>query len=1000
MSYFDKYLDDVLYLFENCQSNVVIFEDIDRFETNLIFQKLREINTLVNNKKQNNKKLIFIYLIKDDMFISQERTKFFDFIIPIIPVITSSNAGEKFTEILESMDFKDTLDKKFLQKISIYVDDMRLVYNICNEFTFYRSTLSSSKEGNKLQLDDEKLFSMIVYKNIFPKDFSDLQTDSGFLYELMQQVNPLKHSKTERLNKEITELEDRIKGAEQEFSQNKLELHSTFLKVPQNRGEIKVDGKTERDFANRLEFIGAILEDEADIKSTLPGYGSGYDQEERIENIFLINDPEFQSRLKKLKDRENIASLNDEMESLRKERSDILSEKLAQLLERSDFERVCSQEKFSYLQHDKKLSMIMFLIKNGYIDEGYSDYITYFYPNSLRKGDKEFLIAVQGEIILPEDYSLTEVSEVYDRLEDIDFNNNSILNYDLLKYTLTEGGEQNRINAYLSEERYEFLNSFLQNETVGIDYHIVLMIELMKSKQETLRTLLLSENILTHDKVYIVILLLSGSEINKDIIDSKLRDALITFIQSEWGSIQEGFNGVKNPLMVNNENVRENLSQLDVKITTFNFSDNYKSMSQYVYTHNLYAINMENIVSLLKYLDTKITEDMIKHQPISIIKPFKELNDYIQENIETYIEQVIEFSDVSIDDELDDIYKVLNDESISEENRIAYMKLLADDTLEIEQLKTMTMVDASLEFNKAIVDTRNLMDAFYEYDDWNEILLNFVNSKNDIHFEKVIFDNYPEKQKESFFEKTILCNKLNNKLYEHILSSIKLCLSRFPEGELSEDKIDILIQTGVISSEFDVDILDSLREYYSEQVMSYILKYIDGYIHNLDTSDVYDEDEIRQLLDKNISDNNAIAVLEHFKDTISIVDKRYSPRIQAYILRNLFDDEDFEYITSNYSKFTINIQAIVFEITTTNIKRIFSEKIKLSKDLLVKILSNDNIEVQDKQLLLSRQLWDFSNDELQEEFKKLELNTYTNLLESINNHKNPKLEVNEQNEIF
>ncbi|HFU4420659.1 TPA: DNA-binding protein, partial [Streptococcus suis] len=48
-SYFDKYLDDVLYLFDNCQSDIVIFEDIDRFETNLIFEKLREINTLVNN---------------------------------------------------------------------------------------------------------------------------------------------------------------------------------------------------------------------------------------------------------------------------------------------------------------------------------------------------------------------------------------------------------------------------------------------------------------------------------------------------------------------------------------------------------------------------------------------------------------------------------------------------------------------------------------------------------------------------------------------------------------------------------------------------------------------------------------------------------------------------------------------------------------------------------------------------------------------------------------
>ena len=195
ISYFDKYLDDVLYLFENCKTNVIIFEDIDRFETNLIFEKLREINTLVNGKKKNGEKLLFIYLIKDDMFISRERTKFFDFIIPIIPVITSSNAGERFTDILKDMHLENTLDKKFLQKISIYVDEMRLVYNICNEFAFYRSALSDTEKADKLQLVDEKLFAMIVYKNIFPKDFSYLQMNSGLVYKLLQEEISLKNTK-------------------------------------------------------------------------------------------------------------------------------------------------------------------------------------------------------------------------------------------------------------------------------------------------------------------------------------------------------------------------------------------------------------------------------------------------------------------------------------------------------------------------------------------------------------------------------------------------------------------------------------------------------------------------------------------------------------------------------------------------------------------------------------------------------------------------------------
>ena len=47
-SYFDKYLNEVLYLFENAEVDAIVFEDMDRFNVNSIFERLREVNTLVN----------------------------------------------------------------------------------------------------------------------------------------------------------------------------------------------------------------------------------------------------------------------------------------------------------------------------------------------------------------------------------------------------------------------------------------------------------------------------------------------------------------------------------------------------------------------------------------------------------------------------------------------------------------------------------------------------------------------------------------------------------------------------------------------------------------------------------------------------------------------------------------------------------------------------------------------------------------------------------------
>ena len=43
-TYFDKYLDSILYIIDHSGKQFFIFEDIDRFDTTLIFERLKEIN--------------------------------------------------------------------------------------------------------------------------------------------------------------------------------------------------------------------------------------------------------------------------------------------------------------------------------------------------------------------------------------------------------------------------------------------------------------------------------------------------------------------------------------------------------------------------------------------------------------------------------------------------------------------------------------------------------------------------------------------------------------------------------------------------------------------------------------------------------------------------------------------------------------------------------------------------------------------------------------------
>lgn len=128
-SLLNKYVDEILYYFEVTDYEVVVFEDLDRFKNTEIFIKLRELNTLLNNYKKikkNRKKITFIYALLDDVFEDNNRTKFFEFIIPIIPIIDYQNSGDYLLErkkINDNTAFSD-LDEAFLLDIGLYVNDM------------------------------------------------------------------------------------------------------------------------------------------------------------------------------------------------------------------------------------------------------------------------------------------------------------------------------------------------------------------------------------------------------------------------------------------------------------------------------------------------------------------------------------------------------------------------------------------------------------------------------------------------------------------------------------------------------------------------------------------------------------------------------------------------------------------------------------------------------------------------------------------------------------
>lgn len=169
-------LDEIVYFFSRCQYKIVIFEDLDRLGTPEIFVKLREINKIINNNRTHKTPIRFIYAVRDDMFLDVDgRTKFFDFILPVIPFMDSRNALSLLKNKTPSLSQSN---EKHLKNIAFYIKDMRSLINIVNEFNTFSQVVDNGKNSIKL-------FALVFYKNIYSQDYHLADKKSGLLYSFI-----------------------------------------------------------------------------------------------------------------------------------------------------------------------------------------------------------------------------------------------------------------------------------------------------------------------------------------------------------------------------------------------------------------------------------------------------------------------------------------------------------------------------------------------------------------------------------------------------------------------------------------------------------------------------------------------------------------------------------------------------------------------------------------------------------------------------------------------
>lgn len=945
-SYFDKYLNEVLYLFENADADVIVFEDMDRFNANRIFERLREVNTLANIQlqKEDKKVLRFFYLLRDDIFISKDRTKFFDYIVPVVPVVDGSNSYDQFISHFKKGGIFEKFDESFLQGLSLYIDDMRLLKNIYNEFVVYFNRL------NITELDCNKMLAIIAYKNLFPRDFADLQLNQGFVYTLFDSKELFIKEESENLSEKISEVLHKIELAKNEHLKTIKELDAAF------------EDKKSIDYWDRKQELSA-----ADKKDYA-------ERKQAIENRLNNTIPDLESAKLSL-EQELILTQNKPL-------SDIITrDNINKIFSITSTNEIGYVTEFNEIKSSEYFDLLKYLIRNGYIDETYADYMTYFYENSLSRVDKTFLRSITDKRAKEYTYKLKEPKLVVSRLRLVDFDQEETLNFDLFTYLLQTSHIDytvRLINQLKDTKNFKFIGAYFDT-TVELSAYI----KYLNMSWSEVFSIALSEWLLTENQIrrYSICSLYYSDD---DIIELVNKENCLC----DYISNARDYLAIDNPDI---DRLIHCFTLLGVCFIGFDYAELNKDLFRAVYEKSLYEINTENLQLIQREILEEKNEDDFFHKNYTLLysHPDSSITQYVNRNVNEYFDVVLQISGGTILDDEKVVVAILNNSDLTIEHKQSYISALRTIIVSIKEIEDSSLWVSLLDADIVQYSEYNIMDCF-NIVKLNESVISYINRCDiDLDFSKTEYD---EDTKEKLFDSAIICNDINNSKYKQILVSLEFFYDNFDIAEIADDKIIILIDTDIIR--MTADNLKFMRENYLNLKFYFIRKNIEKYIDIMDDA-LFSQEELLEILIWDISDELKIQLLEFSNNEISIIGKKYSPVICLHILNNNFSESDLSELFSSFEQWDDSIQAKIFDYAVKNIESIMDTPISVSEKLKNNLLHSDKVSRDKKIDFLIAIMPELCRDSIKEILTLLNLMDYLKIFDT---RSRPKFEINDENE--
>lgn len=849
-SIFNKHMDEIIYFFQMTRYNVVCIEDLDRFNNTEIFLKLREVNQLLNQSKAIGRKIVFIYAVRDDIFLDEGRTKFFDYITTVIPIINSSNSADKLKEELENKGFED-IDAEVIDSLAFFIDDMRLLKNIVNEYAQYRGKLDKN-------LDQNKLLSMIVYKNYFPKDFADLHKGKGTLYECLHRKNELLVAYNKQIDKRIEEINKKLQCVEKTHTLQEKELRLVYIEGYREYLSkqwinnvisflIEGDYKPLEEIADNEVLFNTFIS-QTDINYR---YYDSYSRMVRnslsidfsqIENI-VNPDFTYRERLEALRSNED--EYHEQIKTLELSCNNHYTIPVQELLKDIDMR---THPAFKGLHVS---NMLESFLKEGLINEDYFDYISFFFGKSITQHDHNFILEVKLKHALPYNHPIDQVERCIKNIPAKCYNEPSILNIQVVDYICQH------LNMNSNETKLHAITQTIKNNKKWN-----FLIEFYNAAENASPLFKQIANIV--DGLWKVF-----AKINSD----ELYEAWLRFYELEYSTkesrlwIEQHYDFMSHRVeVIGIDTIKQMIANRKLVFTNINAKS--KSLLEYIVEQKAYTLTPSNVACAFVHCRNERTEALHDYPlNLTVLKscePAKPILNYIYEHYDMALNEIFT-TNAAKQESTDVIIEIINSETLKEDTKWKYL---------LGQHNKVSFRHINTTFWKMAIDLDIITPLWTEIYAFYKSTDNVINAKLCTFIAKHIDElgnipNWDDRQKKQFAQSALLMSKFKISVYETLLKVFDgVTFEDADIDRLDDTHLKSLLYADMLpySTYYTREIRDNHRDVLVDYINKYLCECID------DIEELPTDVELYKHIMQNpcITSKQALRVVKHYLPDIEL----------------------------------------------------------------------------------------------------------------------------------